>query len=158
MLKPRWSSCNIAIILIVLSFTYIVIIAFYFNYSVILVVSIRKRVLMGFLPWILFRGFITFGLIIMGIVFTINNLKGDSIGGLFSTQNQEGNKGNVILFKPISIMITYQLFIFALCKWMLICYVKMILGTLIFNQSPMLILAWQTYYCCGSLYFLLDGW
>ena len=31
----------------------------------------------------------------MGIVFTINNLKGDSIGGLFSTQNQEGNRGNI---------------------------------------------------------------
>ena len=69
--------------------------AFYLNYSVILVVSIRKRVLMGFLPWVLFRGFITFGLLIMGIVFTINDLKGDSIGGLFSSQNQEGNKGNM---------------------------------------------------------------
>ena len=68
--------------------------AFYLNYSVILVVSIRKRVLMGFLPWILFRGFITFGLLIMGIVFTINDLKGDSVGGLFSSQTQEGNKGN----------------------------------------------------------------
>ena len=69
-------------------------IVLYLNHSVILVVSIRKRVLMGFLSWILFRGFITFGLLIMGIVFTINDLKGDSIGGLFSSQYQEGNKGN----------------------------------------------------------------
>ena len=68
--------------------------AFYLNYSVILVVSIRKRVLMGFLPWILFRGFITFGLLILGTVFTINDLKGNSIGSLFSSQTQEGNKGN----------------------------------------------------------------
>ena len=68
--------------------------AFYLNYSVILVVSIRKRVLMGFLPWVLFRGFITFGLLILGTVFTINDLKGNSIGSLFSSQTQEGNKGN----------------------------------------------------------------
>ena len=68
--------------------------AFHLNYSVILVVSIRKRVLMGFLPWILFRGFITFGLLILGTVFTINDLKGNSIGSLFSSQTQEGNKGN----------------------------------------------------------------
>ena len=68
--------------------------AFYLNYSVILVVSIRKKLLMGFLPWILFRGFITFGLLILGTVFTINDLKGNSIGSLFSSQTQEGNKGN----------------------------------------------------------------
>ena len=68
--------------------------AFELNYSVILVFSIRKRVLMGFLPWILFRGFITFGLLILGTVFTINDLKGNSIGSLFSSQTQEGNKGN----------------------------------------------------------------
>ena len=68
--------------------------SFYLNCSVILVVAIRKRVLMGFLPWILFRGFITFGLLILGTVFTINDLKGNSIGSLFSSQTQEGNKGN----------------------------------------------------------------
>ena len=91
MLKPGWLNCNIAILY---SFTCMVSTAFYLNYSVILVVSIRKRVLMGFLPWILFRGFITFGLLILGTVFTINDLKGNSIGSLFSSQSQEGNKGN----------------------------------------------------------------
>ena len=91
MLKPGWLNCNIAILY---SFTCMVSTAFYLNYSVILVVSIRKRVLMGFLPWILFRGFITFGLLILGTVFTINDLKGNSIGSLFSSQTQEGNKGN----------------------------------------------------------------
>lgn len=69
-------------------------------FSVILVVSIRKRVLMGFLPWILFRGFITFGLLILGTVFTINDLKGNNIGGLFSSQTQEGNKDD---FRKIDI-------------------------------------------------------
>ena len=56
---------------------------------------------MGFFSWILFRGFITFGLLIMGIVFTINNLKGD-IGGLFSTQNHEGNNGKIDIIQDNS--------------------------------------------------------
>ena len=32
---------------------------------------------MGYIPWIVFRGIIAFGLLICGLVFTINQLKGD---------------------------------------------------------------------------------
>ena len=42
-----------------------------------MVISIRKRILMGYLPWIIFRGIIAFGLLSCGLVFTINQLKGD---------------------------------------------------------------------------------
>ena len=42
-----------------------------------MVISIRKRILLGYIPWIVFRGIIAFGLLICGLVFTINQLKGD---------------------------------------------------------------------------------
>ena len=42
-----------------------------------MVISIRKKILMGYLPWIIFRGIIAFGLLSCGLVFTINQLKGD---------------------------------------------------------------------------------
>ena len=35
---------------------------------------------MGYLPWLIFRGIIAFGLLICGMVFTINQLKGDIFG------------------------------------------------------------------------------
>ena len=34
---------------------------------------------MGYIPWIVFRGIIAFGLLICGLVFTINQLKGDTL-------------------------------------------------------------------------------
>jgi len=46
-------------------------------FTAIMVISIRKKVLMGYIPWIVFRGIIAFGLLICGLVFTINQLKGD---------------------------------------------------------------------------------
>merc|ERR1712218_496368 len=46
-------------------------------FSVIMLVSIKKQKLMGYVPWIIFRGIIAFALLMCGVIFTINQLKGD---------------------------------------------------------------------------------
>jgi hypothetical protein len=66
-----------------------------------MVISIRKRMLVGYLPWIIFRGIIAFGLLICGVVFTVNQLKGDIFESMNLHEDEDMVKGIRIGFDVI---------------------------------------------------------